>query len=267
RYHSEYRREDLQNAVQHFECARRNCPSTHGCYAVVLVNFAKAKLTEYRTDPTSAALDELIRLYRQALDRRGPGHPDRPATLLQLAQTLLFHYEKQGDDESVASEIHELMSEFQDFSRDSHERRAADLVLETLERCRIVNSGSLAELDELIEKLERSAAVPPHGYFDIPQRLINLSITRWRRYEKGGKRWDLDRSLETNKQVLELFSARGPDRHSDIRTLGSPLRKLFEICGDLSYLRELIAFSEEASQLIPEGHPEHPYWVTSESLS
>ncbi|KAI6101857.1 hypothetical protein F5141DRAFT_272810 [Pisolithus sp. B1] len=263
RYHNEYRREDLQNAIQHFECAWRNCPPKHRCHAVVLVNFVKAKFISYWTDPTSANLDELIGLYRQALDQRHPGHLDRPATLLQLAQILLFHYEKQGCDESVADEIHELMSEFQDFSRDSHERRAADLVLETLERCIVVNSGSLAGLDELVQKLENSTRAPPHGYFDIPQRLINLSTTLWRRYEKRGERCDLHHSLEINKQALELLPARAPDRLPALRTLGAPLRRLFEICGDLSYLRELTVLSEEVLQLIPEGHPERPYWATN----
>ncbi|KIJ65879.1 hypothetical protein HYDPIDRAFT_109946, partial [Hydnomerulius pinastri MD-312] len=263
RYHNEYQREDLENAVQHFECAWRNCPLTHPCRAVVLVNLAKAKFISYQIDPSSANLDEPILLYRQALDLRRPGRPDRPATLLQLAQTLLFRYDKQGCNESVADEINELMTEPQDFSEDSHERRAADLVLETLKRCRVVNSGRLAELDELVWKLQRSAMVPPDGYFDRPQRLINLSTTLWRRYEKHGELSDLEYSLEINKQALQLLPGRHPDRVSRLRTLGAALWRLFEIRGDLSDLEKSIAMAEEALQLIPEGHPERPYWVTT----
>ncbi|KAI6017268.1 hypothetical protein PISMIDRAFT_679577 [Pisolithus microcarpus 441] len=263
RYHNEYRRDDLQNAVQHFECAWQSCPLTHRCCAAVLVNFAKAKSISYHTDPTSANLEEVIRLYRQAHNRRPPGHSDRPATLLQLAQTLLFHYEKQGYDESVADEIRELMTEFQCFSRDSHERRAADLLLETLERYRAVNSGDLAELDGLVQKLEDSARVPPDGYFDISQRLINLSTALWRRYEKRGVLDDLNRSLDINKQALQVLPARDPGRLPCLRTLGAALWRLFELRRDLSYLRELIALDEEALQLILEGHPEHPYWATN----
>ncbi|KAI6094845.1 hypothetical protein F5141DRAFT_1014543, partial [Pisolithus sp. B1] len=266
RYHNIYQREDLESAVQRFECARCDCPLTHRCRAAVLVNVAKAKFISYQADPTSADLDEVILLYREALSLRSPGHPDRPATLLLLARTLLFRYEKQGCDESVADEINELVSKSQNFSEDSHERRAADLVLETLERYRIVKSGSLSELDGLVHKLEHSAKVPPDGYFDIPQRLINLSTTLWRRYEKRGELDDLNYSLDINQQALQMLPARDPGRLAGLRTLGAALWRLFELRRDLSYLRELIALDEEALQLIPEGHPERPYWVTSEFL-
>ncbi|KAI6039499.1 hypothetical protein EDC04DRAFT_2684780 [Pisolithus marmoratus] len=263
RYCNEYRKEELENAVEHFEYARDKCPWGHRCRAVVLVNLARAKFINHRTDPTTTNLDESISLYREALDLRPAGHLDRPATLLQLAQTLLFRYENQGCDESVADEINKLMIESQDCSEDTHERRAADLVLETLERCRVVNSGSLAELSELVLRLEHSAMVPPDRYFDRPQRLINLSTTLWRRHEKHGELGDLDRALEINKQALRSLPPLDPDRLSGLRTLSDALRKSVEIHRDFSYLREVNMLHEEALQLIPEGHPAWPYWVTN----
>ncbi|KAF9219020.1 hypothetical protein BS17DRAFT_468678 [Gyrodon lividus] len=263
RYHNEYRRQDLENTIQHFERAWHSCSLTHRCRAVVLVNLAKAKFINYQIDPTGTNLDKSIELYRQALDLRCPGRPDRAATLLQLAQTLLFRYENQGYKESIADEITELLTEPQDFPDDSHERRAADLVLETLKRYRVINSGTSAELDDLVRKLNHSAVLPPDGYFDRPQRLINLSTALWRRYEKHGKLSDLDHLLETNKQALQLLPGRHPDRGSCLRILGTALWRLFEIRGDISDLKKLIAIAEEALQLIPEEHPERPYWVTN----
>ncbi|KAI6101854.1 hypothetical protein F5141DRAFT_1204630 [Pisolithus sp. B1] len=263
RYYNEYQLEDLENAVQHFECAWSKCPLTHRCRAVVLVNFAKANFVRYQTEPTNANLNEVIDLYRQALGQRRPGHPDRPATLLQLAQILLFRYEKEGCDELIADEINKLMTESRSFSENSHERRAADLVLQTLKRCRVINSGSLAELNELVQELKRSAMVLPDGYFDRPQRLINLSTTLWRRYEKHGDFSDLDSSLRINEQALQLLPSRDPERLPGLRTHGAALWKLFEICGDIGYLRELISLDKEALLLVPKGHPEHRYWVTN----
>lgn len=231
---------------------------------MVLVNLAKTKSIAHQIDLTSGDLDEVIQLYRQALNLRPFGHPDRSATLLQLAQTLLFRYEKEGHNEADADEINDLMIKPQPFPDDTHERRAADLLLETLERCRVVNSGSLAELNQLVWKLEQSAMMPPEGYFDIPQRLINLSAALWRRYNQHSEPGDLDRLLDLNKRTLQLLPGRHPDRLPVLRTLGSVLLKLFETRGDHDYLKQLISPSENALQLIPEGHPERPYWVTSE---
>ncbi|KAI6097046.1 hypothetical protein F5141DRAFT_1150704 [Pisolithus sp. B1] len=104
--------------------------------------------------------------------------------------------------------------------------------------------------------------VPPDGYFDRPQRLINLSTTLWRRYEGRGELSDLDRSLDINKQVLQLLQCRHPDRLSSLRILNVALWKLYEIRGDLSYLRELIGLKKEALQFIPDGHPERLYWIS-----
>ncbi|KAI6096865.1 hypothetical protein F5141DRAFT_489268 [Pisolithus sp. B1] len=262
RYYKQYRTEDIKEAVQYFEDAWRECPLTHPCRAAVLVNLAKAKFMSCQADPTGADPNESIQLYQEALNLRRPGHPDRPATVLQLAQTLLFRYEKQGCNEPVACEIEKLLTPSHDLPEDSHERRAADLILETLERCRAVNSRSLAELDQLVPRLERSAMVPPDGYFDRPQRLINLSTTLWRRYEGRGELSDLDRSLDINKQVLQLLQCRHPDRLSSLRILNVALWKLYEIRGDLSYLRELIGLKKEALQFIPDGHPERLYWIS-----
>ncbi|KAG6371696.1 hypothetical protein JVT61DRAFT_9037 [Boletus reticuloceps] len=246
RYHDEYQRGDLESAVHHFECAR-NYPSNSQHRAVVLVNLANVKFIRYQIDPTGSDLNALSLLYDEALKLRRPGHPDRPATLLLLAQTLLFCYEKQGHTQSAADKINELMSEFRDLPEDTPERRAADLMLDTLKRCRVVNSGSLAELDKLIQQLNDNAKAHLDGYFDKPQRLINLGTTLWRRYEQRGERSDLDESLAMNEQALQLL----------------PKWRLFEINEELRHLGKVIALGEEALQLISEGHPERPYWVAS----
>ncbi|KAN0087968.1 hypothetical protein V8E55_006589 [Tylopilus felleus] len=259
RYYNEYRREDLESAVQHFECAWLNCPLTHRCRAVVLVNLGKAKFVRLRIDLKSTDFNELILLYRNALTFRPPGHLDRPVTLLQIAQILLFRYEQQGCNESVANKIRELVTEPQTFSENSHEYRAADLILDTLERCRVVNSGSASELGELVQRLKRSAAMPPDGYFDRPQRLINLGITLWRRYEEHRDHRDLEHSSEKSEQALQLLPSRHPDRFLALRTLTAISWELFQIRGNVSHLEKLSALCEEALQLIPGRHHKRIY--------
>ena len=266
RYYNEYRREDLESAVQHFECAWLNCPLTHRCRAVVLVNLGKAKFVRLRIDLKSTDFNELILLYRNALTFRPPGHLDRPVTLLQIAQILLFRYEQQGCNESVANKIRELVTEPQTFSENSHEYRAADLILDTLERCRVVNSGSASELGELVQRLKRSVAMPPDGYFDRPQRLINLGITLWRRYEEHRDHRDLEHSSEKSEQALQLLPSRHPDRFLALRTLTAISWELFQIRGNVSHLEKLSALCEEALQLIPGRHHKRIYCDASELL-
>ena len=266
RYLREYRRADLKIAVQHLECVLE--PSMSSRYhAVVLANLARAKFISHKIDPTSANLDDVIQFYGQALRLRLPGHLDRPATLLQLAQTLLFRYEEQGSSKSVADEIKTLMAELQGFPADSHELRALELVRISLKRCEVTKSGSLAELNELVWELEHDAEVPPDNYFDRPQRMMNLGIALRGRYEKNGQITDLDKSLEITKRALHLLPARHPDKLFGVRTLGAVLWTLCEIRGDLSYLRNLIDLSEEVLELLPEGHSARSYWEPLVALS
>ena len=187
---------------------------TNHCCAAVLVNFAKAKFISYQIDPTNADLDNLISLYRQALELHPPGHPGRPATLLQLAQALLFHYEKQRynksitdvEESSIADEIESLMAEVSKIChRDSFESRAAGLVLQTLKRYQVLVRAELVQVGEL----ERSVEMPPLWHFDRLYRMINLSVA---------------------------------------------LHKLFELTGDLDRLEKSISVIEEAVQLISDGH-------------
>ncbi|KAI6011051.1 hypothetical protein PISMIDRAFT_15646 [Pisolithus microcarpus 441] len=135
RYYKQYRTEDIKEVVQYFEDAWRKCPLTHPCRVVALTNLAKAKFMSYRADPTGADPDESIRLYQEAHNLHRPDHPDGSTTVLRLAQLFLFRYEEQGCNEPVAREIEKLLTPSHDLPEDSHECRAADLVLETLRRC------------------------------------------------------------------------------------------------------------------------------------
>ncbi|KAF8431327.1 hypothetical protein L210DRAFT_786093, partial [Boletus edulis BED1] len=113
-----------------------------------------------------------------------------------------------------------------DLPEDTHERRAADLVLDTLKRCRVVNSGSMAELDELVQTLRYNVTVSSNDYFAKSQRLINLGSALWRRCEEHGEPSDLDSFLETNEQTLQLLPSRHPDRLPCLRTRSAALWRL-----------------------------------------
>ena len=135
---------------------------------------------------------------------RHVGHPDRPGTLLHLAKVLLYRYGELGLEE-FPGEIVEFASEVQaSCSMVSHERRAADLALQTYALYKAIKSGSLADIDKLIPTLRRAVEDIPHDYFDKPQRLTNLGLALGVRYEFCGYHGDLDESIATHKEAMQL---------------------------------------------------------------
>jgi tetratricopeptide (TPR) repeat protein len=157
-----------------------------------------------RIDRGPTELSTCISYYREALELRLVGHPDRPATLLHLAEVLLYRYGKLGLEE-FPGEIMEFASEVRGrCSMDSHERRAADLALQTYALYRAILSGSLADIDKLIPTLRQAIEDIPHDYFDKPQRLSNLSLALRIRYEFYDDVGDLDESIATHEEALRL---------------------------------------------------------------
>jgi len=155
-------------------------------------------------DRGTAKLSTSISYYREALKLRHVGHPDRPVTLLHLAEVLLYHYGKLGIEE-FPGEITELASEVQASScTDSPEHRAADLALQTYALCRVKNSGSFADIDRLIPALRQAVEDIPHDYFDKLQRFTNLVLALWIRYECLGDLRDLNESIATHEEVMRF---------------------------------------------------------------
>ena len=193
-------------SVEHFEGALSICPDGHHCHAIALCNLAMAHFINCRIDHGPMELSTSISHYRKALELRHVGHPDRPRTLLHLAEVLLYHYGKFGFEEfpgeiiRLASEVQASYSE----SVGSHERRAADLTLQTHALYKVINSGSLDDNNKLIPTLRQAAEDIPHDYFDKPQRLINLSLALRIRYEFCGHRGDLDGSIATHEEAMRL---------------------------------------------------------------
>ena len=165
---------------------------------------ARAHFINCQIDRGPLELSTSISYYREALELRHVGHPDRPRTLLNLTEVLLYRYGKLGLEES-AGEIIECASEVQaSCSVNSHERRAADLALQTYALYKALNSGSLSGIDRLIPALRQAVEDNPHDYFDKIQRLTNLSLALRIRYEFCGGLGDLDESIATHQEAMRL---------------------------------------------------------------
>jgi len=197
-------------SIEYFERALSTCPNDHKCHAAALCNLAMAHFINCQIDHGTVGLSTSISYYRGALELRHVGHPDRPMTMLHLAEVLLYQYGKLGSEE-IPGEIMKLTSEVQaSCFADSHEHRAADLVVQTYALYRAIGSGSLAYIDRLIPALRQAAQDILHDYFDKLQRLANLVLVLWIRYEFLGELCDLDESIATHTEVV-LFTRFGPN--------------------------------------------------------
>ncbi|KAF8550277.1 hypothetical protein OG21DRAFT_441443, partial [Imleria badia] len=260
-YHNDPTQENLNISIRHFEHAREICPSDHGCRVAVLRNLAMAKFLDCQISGTYASLDAAISLYREALDLCHLGDPDRPGTVLGLAQALVYRYDKQGCEESVSAEVSKLMAEVQDAcSLGSHEHRAAELSLQTCARCGVINDCRSVGLDELISELDLAAQVSPSDYFDTPQRMHNLALVLLRRFELHGELSDLERSIVVHEEAIRLAPASHPDRPRMFASLGVPLLWRFERGRDITDLERSISIAKAALQRTPQSHADRP-WI------
>ena len=172
-----------------------------------------------------------IELYGDALQLRYYGHRDRPATLLLLAQVLLFRL-GQEYDESIATKIRHLLAEIH--PDNSRERRTADAIIRTCRLYRIIHSGNSTEVDDLVGDLDRSAYVPLYGYFDKPRLLDKLGVAFWARFQRYGNLDDLDKSIVLYEEALCLTPSGRHDRESIVACLGRSILRRLEVLGDLA---------------------------------
>ncbi|KAF8556914.1 hypothetical protein OG21DRAFT_1520796 [Imleria badia] len=209
RYRDDPRKEYVAASVGYFEHALSIRPDDHPCRAAALCNLARAHFIQCQID-RSVELSTSISYYREALELRPVGHQDRPGTLLYLAQVLLYRYGKLGFEE-LPGEIMALASEVQaSCSAHSHEHRAADLELQTYALYKAISSCNLVDIEKLMLALRQAVQDVPRDYFDRLQRLTNLALTLWIRYEFCGDLGNLDESIEIHQEAMQ-FARRGLD--------------------------------------------------------
>ncbi|KAF8549076.1 hypothetical protein OG21DRAFT_640744 [Imleria badia] len=204
RFRDDPRKENVVASVEYFQHALSSCSKDDGRYAAALCNLARAQFIQCQID-RSVELSTTISYCREALELRPVGHPDRPGTLLLLADVLLYHRGKLGFEE-FPREIVALASQVQaSCSEDSHERRAADLALQTYALYKAISSGSLPDIDESILGLRQAVHDIPQYYFDKLQRLTNLSLALWIRYEIYGDLGNLDESIAIHEKAMQFI--------------------------------------------------------------
>ena len=230
-YHNSSKDEYLERALQFFQCALEQCGLDPACRAMSLFNLATAKFTRCLAHGTYSDLCGPIELYRETLELRDCGHPDRPATLLLLAQVLLCLLGREYD-ESTVTQIRHLLAEIH--PNNSRERRTADTILRTCRLYRAVSSEDPTQIGDIVRNLDCSAYEPPYGYFDRPHILHGLGAALWCRFQIYTNPDDLEKSIALNKEALRLIPDGHHDHGSIVAYLGRSFLRRLEIPGGLT---------------------------------
>ena len=231
-YHNDPKEEYLERALEFFQCALEHSGFDHACRATALFNLVTTKFIRCQAHGTYSKLNETIVLYEEALKLRNTGHPDRPATLLLLAQALLSCLGHEYD-ESIAAQIRELVGAIPpDGSRD---RRTADTIIRTCRLYQAINTRDPTEADNSVfGDLDPGLYRPPYGYFDRPHILHELAVATWARFQLYANVRDLDRSIALSEEALCLIPDGHDNQQSAADCLGRSYLRRLEVRGELT---------------------------------
>ncbi|KAF8436540.1 CHAT domain-containing protein [Boletus edulis BED1] len=293
RYRKHGERRDLERSVAEFEQALNICALDHPCHAAAQSNLATAKFILCQVDDTNASFEIPIGLYRNALATRPVGHADRLSTLVHLATVHLARFQKQGDKVDGAR-VEGLLHEAMGLSAtDSHEKRAADFMLQLYADHRVgpghasgqssvdLSSGSrftdedpwsssvqllkcferygdLADLQRAITLLQKSVRSVSVSNDQCCTELRILGAALLWRFNRLGELSDLEDAISTLRDAVALTPHGHPDRPSGLNNLGSSFRARFERLGELSDLEDAISTLRDTVVLMPRGHPHKP---------
>ena len=229
-YHENRKEEDLECAITSFKYALGSTGLDPARRATALFNLATSEFIKCQVHGTYSQLKVPIKHYEDTLALHDSGDPDRPATLLLLAQACLSRL-GQEYDESTATRIRNLLAEI---PRDgSRVYRTANAILRMCRFYQDVNSNP-PQVRDLPSDMISSTYVLPYGYFDKPRVLHKMAIALWERFQQDTNLDDLKKSIELNKKALRLI----PDGHEDqtaiVACLGKSCLTLVEAFGELT---------------------------------
>ncbi|KAJ8582404.1 hypothetical protein M405DRAFT_885320 [Rhizopogon salebrosus TDB-379] len=211
-----------------------------------------------------------ITVYKEAVDLRPVGHPERAVTLELLADALSSLCERRGNDgdhdEAIALARESLnLWQVGNPGRSASLDSLADAFSTHFER-----QKNDRDLDEAIVLYREAHDLLPVSHPDRWASLNNLAGELLSRFQHRGNDQDLDEAVALYREALVLLSdghqdrctlltnlgVGHPDRCDVLTRLGDALSTCFTKLGNDDLLEEAIALRKEALDLQPVGHPD-----------
>ena len=201
-------------------------------------------------------LDEALALYRDALELRPQGHPDRLPSLAGLANCLYDRFNLLG----TLSDLDEALTLYRDtlgLLPRGHPDRC--LSLAGVASClydRFNLQGTPSDLDEALAGHRETLELRPQGHPLRPRSMGNIANCLHARFILLGALPDLGEALALYRDSLELLPKGHPHRVLSLAGVASCLYSRFTQLGTLSDLDEALAIHRNTLELRPQGHHE-----------
>ncbi|KAF8132994.1 TPR-like protein [Boletus edulis] len=201
-------------------------------------------------------INDAIALRREGLELRPQGHPDRSASLTNLAVCLLTRYNQLGAmtdlDEAVI-----LGREALELHPHGHPDRSMYLSnLAVSLSTRYNQLEAMADLDEAIIFGQEALELRPRRHPDRPTSLNHLGGYLFARYNQLGAMADLVGAIFLGREALELHPQGHPHRSISLNNLAVRLSARYNQLGAMADLDEAVVLDREALVLRPRGHPD-----------
>ncbi|KAF5311216.1 hypothetical protein D9611_013045 [Ephemerocybe angulata] len=139
--------------------------------------------------------------------------------------------------------------------------------LGTLLYSRFKQTGEFTDLDEAIEREERSVELTPEGDSETPVRLNSLGIFLCSRFDSTEDISDIDEAVSMMQRSVTLTPDGHPDMPERLQGLGTSLWLRFKRIGHIEDLNDAVSKGRESVELTPEGHLDMPRRLDSLATS
>jgi CHAT domain-containing protein len=194
-------------------------------------------------------------------------HPNRAATLNNLAVILCTRFERTGDLSDLNMAIARVEEAVAATPHDHPNQTAMLNNLAVSLSTRFERTGDLSDLNMAIAKGEEAGEATPHDHPDRSARLTNLAVSLLIRFERTGDLNDLNMAITKGEEAVAATPHDHPNRAAMLNNLTVSLRTRFERTGDLSDLNMAIARVEEAVAAIPHDHPNQTAMLNNLTVS
>lgn len=229
-------------------------------YTLSNLSVALRHLYVLRGDP--ATLEEAIKLQRQGVEECTRGDPQRSIPVDNLARLLLLRFRQSVDIEDLQEAVglwREALA-LQPTGRMGHGAALCQLAKGLVILFEETNEVQcLDEAIQLLEQLRKDGNPTDHRRSEF---LFAAGKAYYTRFQYFSNHADIDNSLEQHHSALSLRPIGHPERHRSLHELASMLRARYELasgsCPSDSDISEARSFQQQALDLIPVEHPDHP---------